>query len=227
MPSVSVQWIYGSLGFGTGEHPWKTIGPEDPLATIFGCNSRLFGEKSTCFVLWSRQRSVRSKDYNFAGFGRNRLDIIHCKVVPHELSAESKANRVDICQKKTGYGQNITFWCQRANERKHRDQSGGSKDINAFELWSASLTHWDGTNIFWYHWQSLWINQITYVTDHDDSKCNWCFIVFHLGMSKIPQTIGHFWFMNGIWLHLHHLRLRHYSNVLQEISYRLFCLAFH
>jgi hypothetical protein len=49
-------------------------------------------------MFWNRQEYVCSNDYNFADFGRNKLEILHCKIGPHELSAESKANRVDIYQ---------------------------------------------------------------------------------------------------------------------------------
>jgi hypothetical protein len=47
---------------------------------------------------WNRQESVRSKDYNFAGFGGMRLEILHFKSSAAEPSAEPNANRVDICQ---------------------------------------------------------------------------------------------------------------------------------
>jgi hypothetical protein len=46
----------------------------------------------------NRQGYIHSKNYDFAGFGENGLQILHCKVVPHELSAELKVKRVEICK---------------------------------------------------------------------------------------------------------------------------------
>jgi hypothetical protein len=47
---------------------------------FFVCNFRLLGEKSTRFMSRNCQRAVRSKNYNFTGFGENVLQILDCKV---------------------------------------------------------------------------------------------------------------------------------------------------
>jgi hypothetical protein len=59
---------------------------------------------------WNHQGSVRSNDYNFADFGSNKLETLHEKASPHELSTESKANRMNIRQEMPEILENFDPW---------------------------------------------------------------------------------------------------------------------
>jgi hypothetical protein len=46
----------------------------------------------------NHQRAIRSKNYNFAGFGENSFQILHCKVSASKAIGRAEGGKVEICK---------------------------------------------------------------------------------------------------------------------------------
>jgi hypothetical protein len=96
---VSVQWIRGSLAFGTGKHQWKiTSDPDNPPVTVFQMQFQVIWIEIPASCRQIAKELFIPTTIILRFLDKIGLRFFVARWVPYKLSPQLKAKRIEICR---------------------------------------------------------------------------------------------------------------------------------